>query len=189
MPYDLTNIRTWRTWRVASAEDSSLPAHTTDENGNVETTSALGIGVHPYSALALRMFGTNTAGDTATMKIWGQMDIQRKFGSAPSQELWRGQVSLGSFQATTDSDGRPLNDGPWPAAVYFEVDSYDIGGATGGHNAAKAVSLAGGGQTMLILPTLGYTVLTMELTDMDGTGTEISTLGAIYRFISMGGVV
>lgn len=187
MGTDLQGMRGWATWRYASTEDGSIPVRTTDAAGN-HAGWVGGIGVHPYSAIAVRMFGTNTDGDTATMTLYGSMDDQRKFGTGPMQELWRGRVFLGSYQVTTTSAGRPINDGKWPAAVYLEVDTYDIG-VSGGHNAAKAVVLSGAGQAMLLLPTLGYTSLGMGFTAMDGTGTEITTLGAIYRAISMGGVV
>ena len=186
MTADLRGIQGWKTWRFASAEDGVVPALVTGAEGSHSGFQAP-INVYPYSAVAIRMFGTNTDNDTATLTILGSMDDQRKTGTGPMQELWQGQVSLGSFTATT-STGRPLGDGKWTAATYLEVDTYDIGVANG-HNAANAVVVGGASHAILILPTIGYSVLDMRLANMDGTGTEISTLGALYREIAMGGVV
>lgn len=186
MTAELSGIRGWKTWKYITTEDSSLPILNTNvdaDHGGFESP----INVHPYSAVAIRMFGSDTVGDTANLVILGSMDDQRKTGTGPMQKLWGGQVSLGSSPGTLSS-GRPVNDGKWAALTLLEVDTYDVS-VSGGYNLANAVALTGGDQALLILPTLGYAVLDMRLTAMDGTGTQISTLGAIYREIAMGGVV
>lgn len=187
MTADLRAIQGWKTWRYTTTEDSGVPVLTADSEGNHAGFRAP-VNVHPYSAVAIRMFGTNTDNDSASMTIYASMDEQRRTGTGPMQELWRGQVLLGSYAATAASS-RPLGDGKWPVGTYLEVDTYDIAGVAGGHNAANAVVISGANQAILILPTLGYSVLEMRLTVMDGTGTEITTLGALYREIAMGGVI
>ncbi len=189
MTADLRAIRGWKTWRYATSEDGATPGvekFKTDAEGNV-TSFLAGVNIHPYSAIAIRMFGSNADNDTAFMQLTAAMDDQRKTGTGPGQELWAGQVTLGSV-AATPSTGRPLNDGQWPVGTLLEVDTYDSAVASGS-NAANAVVLNGANQAMLILPTLGYAMIDMRLYTFDGTGTEMSTLGAIYREIALGGVV
>lgn len=42
---------------------------------------------------------------------------------------------------------------------------------------------------MLIVPTLGYSHIRIDNDDMDGTGTEITELGVLYREVSTAGVI
>ena len=151
------------------------------------TAVANAIGVYPYSAIALRMFGYPNDGDTGTLELWGYMDPATKSGTGPPQSLWKGQILLGAY---TIAGGKvPLYDDQWNGSLTWrEVDTYDIGGVAGGHNAANAVVISAANSALLILPTLGYGFLRMHVSDI-GAGGKITNLGAIYREVSMGGVV
>jgi len=187
MTADLRAIQSWKTWRYADTEDSIALALQGDSAGDAGAQgSSFVIGVAPYTALALRSFGSDAENETATMEIYGFMVPDTKHGSGPGQSLWRGQLTLGSF-ASTGATGRPCNDGKWPAAATKEVKSYDSS-VTNGYNTNKAVALTGDNRAMLIFPTLGYTHLYMNITDMAG-GAEMSTLGVLFREIAMGAVV
>lgn len=193
MTADLRAIQGWKTWRVATLEDGDAEVSEqglTDANGNLTFVDANVINVHPYSAIAIRMFSTDDENDTATVRLNGSMDDQRRTGTGPRHSLWKGQVILSGQQVTVTSSGRPLGDGKWAAGTYMEVDTYD---SSSGYNAANAVVIgsaaAGSTSAMLIVPTLGYSILHMRITDMGGSGTEMSNVGALYREIAMGGVV
>ncbi len=183
MGMPLENVRAWKTWLAAgtvSADHSALDLDPSDG------ASGQMINVYPYTAIILRMFGKDTNNDTASMEIVGRMDDSTKNKGGRGQSLWKGQVILGSIS----SSFIPLDDGKWSAAAtWFEVDTYDEAGVSGGHNACKAITIGGGNQALLILPTIGYNVLEMVVTDIGGSSPEMTELGALYRFASNDGVI
>jgi hypothetical protein len=136
------------------------------------------------------MFGKDAENETAVIEFVGYMTptgAGSKYGSGPGQVLWLGQIVLGANAASVI----PLSDDKWGAtATWYEVDTFDIAGFGGGHNAANAVVLGAGGQATLILPTLGYSHIVCMNGHMDGsTGVQMAELGIIYREVAMGGVV
>lgn len=186
MTADLRAIQNWKTWSFFPTTTEVTISRGSTPAGSLGTASRKTVVIYPYSAVALRMFGKNTDGDTATILIRGYMDPLSSLESGPSQELWYGQVALGP----ESSSSQILIDGRWgAAATWFDVDAYDISGVSGGHNAANAVVVGGGNNAMLLLPTLGYSHIRIDNGDMDGTGTEMTELGVLYREIAMGGVV
>ena len=181
MTADLRAITSWKTWHPPVAEDDGILSLIPNSNLNGSI-----IGVLPYSAVGIRIFGKNSAADTAIMQIVGRMDVGTKVGSGPPQSLWKGQIKLTS----SGTSGVPLNDNKWGStATWFDVDVFDIAGASAGHNAANSVILSGSGDALMILPTLGYSHLVMHFSDVGGGGTEMTEVGSLYREIAMGGVV
>lgn len=132
--------------------------------------------VHPNTGVAIRAFGIGSASDANTIKITGWMSND-KGGPGYGQELWEGTVTLGSDTSTElPNTGTP----EWPAGTYREGGTWD---STGHHNAANAIEIEGGGQGILLLPTLGYANLTVEVTTLNSTN-----MGLLIRPVTNEGV-
>jgi hypothetical protein len=164
------NVLAWRTWRVVTTEDTLL---TTYDASQFVSTSA--IHPHPHTGVALRALGKASATNTATVSISGWMDGATARG--PGQSLWKGTLTLGSLAVT----GTIIPDGKWSGSwkeVTTWVDTV---------NACDATVASGGDQAMLILPTLAYSSLMLEIGDLDGAG-EMTELGIMWRPVTMNGV-
>lgn len=173
----------WQTWRIVASDDTLLtdykPADLT------AAVKAKTIGVYPATAIIVRAFGKDTDNDSATVVISGWMDVGLKKGGGPGQRLWRGQLLCGSKSFSH----APLNDGKWgAAATWFDVDTWNEG-ATSGYDLAGASRLEIANQECaLILPTLGYTHLLVEVTDLDGAN-EMTEIGFVWRPVRIGEVI
>lgn len=148
MAFELSSVQTWKTFFGFPTTTEAGSSRSLAPSAGLNVAARKAVAVHPYTAVAFRMFGKNTAGDTATIRIRGYMTpapsdgTGSKSGTGPPQELWYGQIALGSLSLAAI----PFEDGRWGAsATWFEVDTYDISGIATGHNAAKAIVLAGGG--------------------------------------------
>jgi hypothetical protein len=184
MAGDLHGLRAWKHWRApVTSDDPAL-----DLDINAGGVVAQTIGVHPYTAVLVQMLGKDTENDSATVTIVGWMDPSTRAQYGPPTNLWKGQVLLGSQM---DGSVSPPIIAPekWGAGPWWRTDTFDISGVAGGHNLANAAVLSGGTEALLVVPTLGFTHLQMHIADVGGGGTEMTTVGAIYRPIAMGGVV
>lgn len=179
--YDLQSNRKWRTVRVVATDDTFI---TDFKAANIVEAKTIGIN---GSAVALWAWGKDTDNDDCTLRITGFMEPVENFTRGPGQVIWRGQLTLGS----NNTDTAPVDDhGKWGSANdWFEVDSWDSS-VTNGNNLASAIALseATPQTSLLLLPTLGYTILMFEVTDLGGAG-EMTEIGFLSREISMDGVV
>lgn len=164
------------------------------QNGTISPQSRLKRGqrtiwVPEHSHVAVRVFGKNSDNDTATMTIigWGPAMETRDGPAGPGKGfvLWKGQIQLGSVSITSESPFAP--GGAFAAGTWFEVDTFNDA-VTGGQNPGGAYVLESLAQGILVLPTLGFPNLLMEITDIGGTN-EMTEVGAIWKPISRGGVV
>lgn len=168
----------WQTARVitsAATEDTLLTDY---KPSDVTTLDASGkmISVHPATAVMLRAWGTNTDNDTCTLTVSGWFRQPSQGGSnlfSPGQRLWKGTLTLG---AKSMASTIPIEDGKWPSATWFEVDTWT---ATSDPTGATSIATADHA-SVLLLPTLGYSHLMFEITDKDGTSTEMSTVGIAW---------
>lgn len=171
---NLNGIRTWRTWRVAETEDGTAVQAGL---GPDDYPSANVISVHPYTQIALRAYGADTDNDDATVRITGWMDNITPTGPGPGQILFHSEIIIGA----TNFNERPVADGRWPSATaWFEVDDWVTGVI---ENAAIAYLRTAGASTILLLPTLGYTNLWLEIINL-GAATEMTKLGVLWRPVS-----
>jgi hypothetical protein len=137
------------------------------------------------TAIAIRGWGTDTEGDTASVRFSFWMGTMED-PEGPGQVGWSGTVELGALTFT----GRPASItnaavyGQWVDAAWLEIDTYSAAGSYFNHGYAQ-----GGGHSTLVLPTVGYTMCMCEVADKDGTGTEISTIGFVWRPTSWDGII
>ena len=182
-------ITQWQTWRLVSTDDTFL----TDYKA-ADVTDAVKkkmIGIYPATAIIIRAFGKDTNADDATVVISAWMDISKPKGGGPGHRLWRGSLICGSKSYSH----APLGDGKWGSAdTWFDVDTFNVA-AAGGYDMAGATRLdsvfVGGTadqESVLLLPTLGYTHLLIEVIDLGGAA-EMTEIGFIWRPIRIGEVI
>ncbi len=176
------DVHFWRTWRFVTADDT--PIALIDPSAFNAAARLKAINVNPrFNAIVARFLGKDTDNDTATYKVSGFMDPdaeQNRTGAGPGAVLVSGVLTLGSNTGSVI----PLSDGKWgAAATWFEVDTITV--AT---NIALAVVKSGTNlQADLIVPTLGYNFLLLEVTNIGGGGTEMTQLGAMQRPLYVSG--
>lgn len=174
----------WQTWRIAATEDTLLTDYKPADITTVAVKKKM-IGVYPASAIIIKAFGKDTDGDSATVVISGWMDQGRAKGGGPGQRLWRGQLLCGSKSFSHI----PLGDEHWgAAATWFDVDTWDEGAASGYDIAGASRLEVANQECALILPTLGYTHLLLEVRDLDSAN-EMTEIGFIWRPVRIGEVV
>lgn len=178
MNNSLYGITRWGTWiapiTTAHSAVDLLPS------GFVLAQS---IDVDEYSAILLRGFGKNAENETVTCQIVGWMGRQEQLDATGfGHEIWNGQLSLGAETGSFT----PNDDGKWGTAdaTWFEVDLWDSA-ASGGFNTVQAVTFFGGDQSVLLLPTLGYSRLQMTITNMAG----MAEFGCLWRGASKEGIL
>jgi len=177
---NLSSITKWQTWRVVQAEDGTAVQVGLGPDDYPSDTSEV-IGVHPWTAIALRAFGTDTDNDDATVRITGWMDPATTAGNGPGQVLFHSEIIIGAISFNE----KPLNDNKWHTeTAWFEVDDWTTGlVAPSPANAYARPATVAGGQSLLILPTMGYTHLWLEIVNL-GAVTEMNDLGVMWRPIS-----
>lgn len=175
MSFDTKQIKQWKTWRIVEADDS--PLLTVFKPSDYDPLRSMQ--VHPWTAIAVRAWGQDANNETAAAVISGWMGGEGT-GRGPGQVLWDGALVLGSIE----TDEVPLTDknDTWSnfTGNWFEVDTWD---PSGGSNAAGAVVASGGDQAVLVIRTLGYVALMLELT----IGTA-ATIGVAWRPIETAGL-
>ena len=173
-------------WRTLRAITSGLAADTllTDYKPADLTAAVLAktASIAPATAVALRAFGLGDNNDTVDAVLTGFMDPNSKFTSSLGHRLWRGQLILGNKEVTV----APLADGKWgAAAAWREVDTWDQA-AVGGYNPAGATRLEVADQeAVLLLPTLGYSLLLLEVAALTGT----TGFGVLWRPAAVASIV
>lgn len=185
MSHTIQGFTQWQTARIVAAEDTLLTNYLASEFATLKAAGKI-VGIHPATAVVLRAFAKDTNNDTATVVISGWMTDNKDKGTGPGHRLWRGQLLAGNHTASHI----PLGDGKWgAAATWFEVDTWNEAGASG-YNPAGATRLEVADQeAVILLPTLGYTHLAIEVTDILGGGTEITEIGFLWRPARVGEVM
>ena len=184
MSGELQGISSWRTWRRISSEDTLV---TDFKPANYAAAKSIRLD-DGTSAIAMRGFGKDADNETAIIVVSGWMSTPSAGGVGPGQQLWRGQALLGSRSSAMIPLADAPGSSPWGAsATWFEVDTWDPT-VPNGLNACVGTMFDGGNQSLLILPTLGYTALMLEIGDL-GTGAEMAEIGVLWRPVSRAGVV
>lgn len=173
----MPNIIGIKQWQTARAPITSDDTFLTDyKPADAAGALARMISVHPATGVALRILGKDTDADDATIAISGWMAPDRT-GTGPGQRLWEGVVTLGSKSWS----GIPLDDhDKWgaAAATWFEVDTYTL---TADHDPMSIPIIEiPNKEACILVPTLGYTHLLLEIKDLGGVG-EMTECGIIYR--------
>ncbi len=186
----IQGYRQWQTARVITTEDTLL----TDYKPADVTAAVFAkmISVHPATAIMLRVLGKDTDNDSAELVISGWMAKEEPKGVGPGHRLWRGKIQLGSKSWA----GVPLDDGMWGAsATWFEVDIWDDTTSAADYDMVEATVLGfdavapsstrlsdpiANQESCLLLPTLGYSHLLLEIRDIGGAG-EMTEIGLLWR--------
>jgi len=186
----IQGLKQWQTARAPiTTEDTFLTDYKpADFTAAVQAKS---ISVHPATAVFLRVFGRDANEDSVELIISGWMDPNSEKGPGPGHRLWRGLVELGSKSWT----GVPLGDGKWDSKTWQEADTYDFEASLNydmcGCSALDSVNASGDPVTNkeagLIIPTLGYTHLLLEIGDMNDTG-EMVECGILWRQIDFSNI-
>lgn len=174
-------ILQWQHARYTTAGDTLLTDYKPADFD--ATVQAKAISVHPHTAIALRCFATDANDDTLSgVVISGWMHPLSKGGCGPGHRLWIGNLILGGKTWT----GQPISNAPagtWPSAAYFEIDTW-----TSSYNPAGAVALdssvtsGANKESILILPTLGYTQILIEIPSASFAGAgEANAAGFMWR--------
>lgn len=176
MSSDIQGVLQWSKARFVATDDTPLTNYRP-----AEFVKNMSINVHPYTVIALRAWGQAAAAKTASLRISGWMDQETGGSKHPGcgQVLWRGQLTTGAI----DIDASPTQHGDWATGNWFEVSDWNHTVADG-HNAVTASLVAGGGHSLLLLPTAGYSNLMFEVSDLGG-GSEMSKIGLLYRPASL----
>jgi len=171
----------WGTWRrplAAANEDTFVTAFEPD-NFEDEGSDSFKRVISPppgYSAVAIKMFGTDAENEVADVQITGWMFDHDQGGVGPGQVLWQGRVTLG-----THSVAQPITSGKWPSGTYLEVKTYDPNtfGSGQGANIARACTFEGSQTGLLILPTLGFARLVLEINFP--AASQMASLGVLWK--------
>lgn len=154
MPSNAYADKAWQPGRVVDANDTEITNYKPSA-----FVFAKALPVFPYSLIRMRVFGT-TSGGTTQFKISGWMENAQR-GTGPGLVLWKGTTTLG----TVNYGEVPL---AGPKALFSGTAWYEgatmttIGG--GEHNAGQGVVIGDGTlQAMLLLPTLGFSRLLVEI--------------------------
>ena len=114
------------------------------------------------------------------------MSINAKNGPGPGIQLWKGTFDLGANVWTSTETPHP----EWAVGLYRVADDFST---TSGYDNASATLIEDTGAVngMILLPTLGFHNLHIQLTNVDGASTagEPDTLGVLWRGISKEGVL
>lgn len=187
----LRGIRKWLTW----GRDSGRAELTADDTLLTNWRASLfdrdkAISIpDDGTAIAVRLFGLTSDGDTATLRFTGWMDPDSKGGGVgPGFVLWQGQVQLGTHvfasSEVLQADGKSV------ARLWREADVWNSAIANG-NNAAGAVLIPDTvrQQAMLEIPTHGFRFVTLEVDDIGAGGTTMARLAVLYRTIATEGVL
>lgn len=172
MSIDVGHISRWTPWR-------DVEVHFSEGDPDIQLTDyvpsdlspevrAKMLAVTPGNMLAIRGWGVGVDNSSAEVVISGWMDPEKDAG--PGQILWWGVIFLGAFLFSTE---RALYAGPLPTSLtvprtWREVDCWDetAGGVADYFDAVNLVQInntTGGGQCVVLFPTLGYTHLLAEI--------------------------
>lgn len=176
---NLSQVTQWQTARVVTAADTPL----TDYRPAELTTAvkAKMFSVAPASGILLLPLAIGNDNHTNVIQLSGWMDPNKPHTSGPGIHLLTGcTITLGtSVWGTTDV---PLADGKWVTGVYRFADTFTITA-----NACGAVEFdasASNRRAMLLIPTLGFTHLLLEVSTLNST-----KIGFLWRPISYGDVL
>lgn len=175
MSDSIYQVNMWHTWRVAAEDDTP---DTNFRPADIPDSPQL-ISVGDATCVRLRGYGykaSSPSTKTAGLRIVGWMGDKSGDEPGPGQILWNGVLTLGAISINEP----PVTDSAWGSLTWNEVNDWD---SSTGSNAALAAELAGGDQSLLILPTLGYKRLSCEITNLGGA-TEMDRLGLLWSLAS-----
>ncbi len=153
--------------------------------GGADNYSALSASSHlrvvnPHGApeLMFKVLGTDAEGEMVDIQIvgWGYADTPGNRCSGTV--LYQGRAELGAHNPDDTSIYRV----GWPSATYLEARDFDATtfvAAAGGSNPSGAVCIQNGRTAVLVVPTLGFQRITVELNIPVSVG--MTTCGVIVR--------
>ena len=183
MPYGIQGVMNWQTWRTeVSAADTGI---TTFEPTDLSATKS--ISVTPYTAIILLplVVGDAVAADAVDVKIIGYMASHVEKGAGPGQALWFATLKVPAASPVSMSSAIPLSDGAWVSRNWTFFEDADF---TSKYDEVSSVEIGGtvSKQLSILLPTVGYTTLMMEITSLTGTN---PVFGCMWRGVSKEGAI
>lgn len=185
MPVGIQGVMSWQSWRTeVTADDTVL--NTTFEPGDLVLAEAAGqvISVDTFTAIMIFPLAIGDDGDDAVLKIIGYMASHTPGGGGPGMVLWTGTIAVG---AVVMSAATPHVDGKWSSGNWGFIKTI-----VQTADATSAVELASPTTTptqmCLLFPTVGFTRLVMEVTDI-GAATELHRFGCLWRGVSKEGAI
>ena len=168
MSYRDPSILQWRTSRVVTSADvSSNPFTPNAYDGSIAIPS------HPWSAVTLMGLGRDAALEIATVDVIGWMDSKTVSGNGPGIPLVKISFTLGTEAITAEA---PISDGKWNAAsTWLRAKT-----AVLSDNLCNAATLTTGGgvdgDILVVVPTVGFTHLWLEIGVTTFTTAEFGVL-------------
>ena len=170
----ISGFQRWQTGRIVTSADT----YTTNLGpDNFDNLTGKMIGIHPATAIALLFIGQDAADEVFGIQISGYCD-PKNTGPGPGVRLYKADCTLG---ASTFSD-IPLDDKKWGAsATWLFTDTIDT---TGGYNENSTQLIGTNGadrETMLLVPTLGFTHILVEIGNTSGAAFTTAKVGFMWR--------
>jgi len=183
MPTGIQGVMNWQTWITEIS--AAHTAITTFEPGDL--VAAQSISVTPWTAIVFLplVVGDAVAADAVDVKIIGYMASHVENGAGPGQALFFSTLKVPAASPTSMSSAIPLTDGPWVSRNWTFFEDADF---TSKYNAVSSVEIGGSvsKQLSILLPTVGYTTLMMEVTNLTGTN---PVFGCMWRGVSKEGAI
>ncbi len=183
MSVGIQGVMNWQTWQGPFA--ASHTAVTEFEPGDL--VAAQSISATPYTAIMFLplVVGDTVASDTVDVKIIGYMASHVENGAGPGQALWFATLKVPAASPVGMTSARPLSDGKWQARDWTFFEDADF---TGKYDEVSSTEIGGtvSKQLSILLPTVGYTTLMMEITNLTGS-TPI--FGCMWRGVSKEGAI
>lgn len=186
MTVGIQGIMSWQTWRAEVIADDTVINDVTDgfEPADLALAEAAGmvISVDTYTAIMFFPLVVADDADTCNIKIIGYMASHVPHGAGPGMSLYDAQLIAGVSPIM--SGAIPQTDGKWSSQNWSFVKT-----VTETTDAVSATPIAFVGQNCILFPTVGFTTLIMEVTNIGGGGTEIHRFGCLWRGVSKEGAI
>lgn len=179
----IQGVTNWQTWRTeVSAADTGI---TTFEPGDLSGAKSISVATYTAIMLVPLVVGDAVASDTVDVKIIGYMASHVEQGAGPGQALWFATLKVPAASPVSMSSAIPITDGPWKSRNWTFFEDADF---TGKYDEVSSVEIGGtvSKQLSILLPTVGYTTLMMEITNLTGTN---PVFGCMYRGVSKEGAI
>lgn len=184
MSVGIQGVMNWQTWQGPFS--ASHTAVTEFEPGDL--VAAQSVSVTPYTAIMFMPLCVDTDdNEFIDIKMIGYMASHTESGAGPGQPLFFGRLTAGDV--VMSSDARPLSDGKWKEGVWRFFDTLDVTTTVWFNDNAVdfrgSAASGGSGQGSLLIPTLGYTTLMLEVLDPGGSDGLTADGGSMDQFQAM----
>jgi len=180
----------WQTWQGPFTAVHT-PITTFEPGDHVPAQS---ISVTPYTAIQFMPLCLADDDEIIDIKVIGYMSPHVENGAGPGQPLFFGQLTAGDVVMTA---AVPLTDGKWAEGAWRFFDTIDVATTIWFDDVSisfrGSAASGGSGQGSILIPTLGYTELMLEVLDpagaSNGFGGSMTSFQAMYRGVSKEGAL